>query len=275
MSCMKFSVSMCTYEMDDPVWLETAVESVLNGTVKPDEIVLVVDGPVGEELDDVIKKYESYDIFKIIRLEQNKGLGNALRLAVENCTYELIARMDSDDICLPDRFETQLNFFKNDALLDVLSGDITEFIDDEKNIVGRRSVPLSDNEVKEYMKTRCALNHVATMYKKSAVLEAGNYIDWFFNEDYYLWIRMLMNGCKFGNTGTVLVNVRVGDEMYNRRGGIEYFKSEAKLQKYMLDNRIIGFSTYLINVLKRLIVQVLLPNKLRGWVFKKFAREKQ
>ena len=274
MSDLKFSVSMCTYGNDNPEWLETAIESVLNNTVKPDEIVLVVDGPVDIELDSVIRKYEDKSCFKTIRLEKNAGLGNALRLAVENCSYELIARMDSDDISLPDRFENQLKFFENDSDLDVLSGDITEFIDDEGNIVGLRSVPVSNDEVKEYMKTRCAFNHVATMYKKSAVLKAGNYIDWFFNEDYYLWIRMLLNGCKFGNTGTVLVNVRVGDEMYNRRGGLKYFKSEARLQKFMLDNKVIGFGTYFINVLKRLIVQVMLPNRLRGWVFKKFAREK-
>lgn len=273
MNNMKFSVSMSVYKLDNPDWLETAIESILNSTVKPDEIVLVVDGPVGGELDVLISKYEENPIFKVIRLEENQGLGNALRIAIENCSNELIARMDSDDINLPNRFEEQLKYFEENENLDVLSGDITEFIDTEDNIVGRRCVPKTNEEIKEYMKTRCALNHVATMYKKSAVLQAGNYMDWFCNEDYYLWVRMLENGCTFGNTGTDLVNVRVGNEMYNRRGGMAYFKSEANLQKYMLDKKIINFKTYLINVLKRLIVQVLLPNKLRGWVFKKFARE--
>ena len=132
---------------------------------------------------------------------------------------------------------------------------------------------MQDKEIKEYMKKRCAMNHVAVMYKKSSVLRVGNYQDWPWNEDYYLWVRMLKEGCRFANTGTILVNVRVGEDMYRRRGGWRYFKSEAKLQKYMKKNKIIGFGTYVMNVAKRFIVQVLLPNKIRGWVFKKFARK--
>ena len=112
------------------------------------------------------------------------------------------------------------------------------------------------------------------MFKKQAVLEVGNYIDWHYNEDYYLWIRMAEKGVKFANITDTLVNVRVGKEMYARRGGFKYFKSEAGLQNYMLKHKVIGFGTYVINIAKRFIVQVLLPNKLRGWVFKTFAREK-
>lgn len=110
------------------------------------------------------------------------------------------------------------------------------------------------------------------MYKKSAVQAAGGYLDWFWNEDYYLWIRMQLNNAVFANTGTVLVNVRVGEEMYQRRGGKKYFKSEYGLQKLMLDNKMISFPTFVINVSKRIIIQRLLPNKIRGWVFRKFAR---
>lgn len=274
MENLKFSVSMCTYRKDNPEWFRIAVESILNGTVKPDEVVLVVDGPVPNELNIVINEYEINPIFKVIRLEKNMGLGNALRVAVENCTYELIARMDSDDISLPNRFEQQLAYFKKDDELDVLSGDIVEFISDENQIVSRRSLPIPDIEIKKDMKKRCSVNHPAVMLKKTSVLSVGNYIDWFFNEDYYLWIRMMKNGCKFNNTGTILVKMRIGKDMYDRRGGMKYFKSETKLQKYMLDNKIIGFGTFLENVTKRFIVQVLLPNKIRGWVFKKFARER-
>lgn len=124
------------------------------------------------------------------------------------------------------------------------------------------------------MKTRCAMNHVTVMYRKSAVQAAGGYQDWFWNEDYYLWIRMMERGSVFGNTGTVLVNVRVGEDMYNRRGGKKYFHSELDLQKYMLAKKIIGYPTYVMNVAKRAVVQLLLPNKIRGWVFRTLAREK-
>ena len=113
------------------------------------------------------------------------------------------------------------------------------------------------------------------MFRKQAVLNAGNYLDWFWNEDYYLWVRMMISKCRFANLPEVLVNVRSGEEQYARRGGIKYFKSEVGIQRYMLDNQIINFfwGGYLINVAKRLIVQVLLPNKIRGWVFRTFARD--
>ena len=116
------------------------------------------------------------------------------------------------------------------------------------------------------------MNLVTVMFKKSSVDKAGGFIDWYCEEDYYLWVRMSLANMKFKNVDDDLVNVRVGNEMYRRRGGIKYFKSEAALQKYMFKNKVIGFVTFFINVNKRLIVQVLLPNKLRGWVFKKFAR---
>ena len=124
------------------------------------------------------------------------------------------------------------------------------------------------------MKRRCAMNHVSVMYKKSAVLKAGGYLDWFWNEDYYLWIRMMINGAVFANTGSVLVNVRVGEEMYKRRGGKKYFKSEVGLQKYMLNHGVISKYTYLMNCCKRWVVQIILPNSMRAMVFKVFARRR-
>ena len=116
------------------------------------------------------------------------------------------------------------------------------------------------------------MNQMTVMFKKSSVDKVGGYIDWFCEEDYYLWLRMAMNNMKFKNLPETLVNVRVGEEMYMRRGGLKYFTSEAKLQGFMLKNKIIGFPRYIINVSQRLVLQVLMPNKMRGWVFKKFAR---
>jgi glycosyltransferase involved in cell wall biosynthesis len=276
MNNIDFSVAMSVYKNDNAEFFCRAIESITDmQTVKPTEIVLVVDGPVGEELDAAICDCEKkYAYLKAIRLPENGGLGNALKIAVENCSYELIARMDSDDVAVSDRFEQQLKFFADGAECDIVGGDITEFIDSEDNIVGKRSVPTTHEEITEYMKSRCAFNHPTVMFKKSIVLSVGGYIDWFWNEDYYLWIRMFLKGFKFANVPDVLVNVRVGNEMYQRRGGMKYFKSEAGIQKLMLDNKIIGFSRYIINVTQRLILQVLMPNRLRGFIFKIFAREK-
>lgn len=275
MSNLPFSVAMSVYKNDNAEFFDRALKSITEEqTVKPSEIVLVVDGPVGDEINQVIEKYSSaYGIFNVVRLEQNGGLGNALKLAVENSSNELIARMDSDDVSLPTRFEKQLQLMEQTGA-DIVGGFMTEFIDSEDNLVGMRQVPLENEDIKRDMKKRCAMNHVTVMYKKSAVLACGGYLDWHYNEDYYLWIRMLLNGATFGNSQDVFVNVRVGKEMYQRRGGWKYFKSEKGLQKYMKKNKIIGFGTYFMNVTKRFIVQVLMPNRLRGWVFKKFARKK-
>ncbi len=274
MNNIPFSVAISVYCNDDEKCFDRALQSITQDqSVKPSEIVLVCDGPLNERLDSVIDKYEKqYPVFQIIRLSENKGLGNALKIAVEKASNELIARMDSDDISVPDRFEQQIQFFKAHPEIDIVGGDISEFIGMESNIVGKRVVPEIDDEIKQYMKKRCAMNHVTVMYKKSAVQAAGGYLDWFWNEDYYLWIRMQLNKSVFANTGTVLVNVRVGEEMYARRGGDRYFKSEIGLQKLMLNEGIIDRKTYTENCIKRFVVQKVLPNRARAWVFKRFAR---
>ena len=268
----KFSVSMCVYEKDNPEWFNNAVQSIMNQTVKPDEVVIVVDGPVPENLSKIIKKYEGIDCFKVIWFPTNLGHGNARRIGLENTSNELVSLMDADDISLPDRFEQQLKYFEDNPELDIVGGDIAEFIDEESNIIGKRIVPQSDKDIKAYLKKRCPFNQMTVMFKKSSVMNAGGYLDWFCDEDYYLWIRMFLKNAVFANTGTVLVNVRVGKDMYARRGGIKYFLSEAKLQKFMFHKGIINFARAFINIFQRLILQVLMPNWLRALVFKYLAR---
>lgn len=270
----RFSVAMSVYKNDNSQHFARSLQSITEDqTLMPDEIVLVVDGPVGEKINEVIADYSNkHPVFNVVRLEKNGGLGNALRIAVENCKYELIARMDSDDVAIPTRFEDQIRFMSENDV-DIVGGHICEFVEEEGNFVSRREVPLTDKDIKADMKGRCAFNHMTVMFRKSAVQAVGGYLDWHYNEDYYLWLRMMLAGCCFANIDSVLVNVRVGAEMYQRRGGRKYFNSEAKLQKFMWKNKIITFPKYAVNVTKRFIVQVLLPNKLRGWVFKKFARK--
>lgn len=269
----KFSVSMCVYGKDNPEWFRTAVDSILNQTRKPDEVVLVVDGPVPQKLDDVINHFEQNSIFKVIRLPENKGHGEARRVGLNNCSNELVALMDADDISAEDRFEKQLAMFESDSELTIVGGNITEFVGTPDNIVEARVVKSDDASIKEDMKKRCPMNQVTVMFKKSRVDSVGGYIDWYCEEDTYLWLRLFLDGAKFANLPDYLVNVRIGKEMYQRRGGTKYFMSEAKLQKFMLDNKIIGLGRFAVNVGERLVVQVLLPNKLRSWVFKNFARK--
>ena len=267
----KYSVLMSLYIKEKPEYLRLAVDSMLNQTVKPDEIVIVEDGPLTDALYAVLDEYG--DKITRIRNEKNLGLGLALNVGLKACRNELVARMDTDDISKPERCEAQLQYFEQHPETDIVGGDIAEFIGDESNIVAKRVVPQRNVEIREYMKKRCAFNHMSVMYKKTAVEAAGGYQDWFWNEDYYLWIRMWLNGAVFRNTGTVLVNVRTGEEMYQRRGGKKYFKSEKGLQDYMLEHGMIGFGTYAMNVSKRFVVQEMLPNSVRGLVFRKFARK--
>lgn len=273
---MQFSVLMSVYGKDKPEDFRTAVESVsIRQTVVPDELLVIVDGPVQESLRTaIVDLEEKIRYMKILWQEENKGLGTALRVGVENASYEFIARMDSDDIAMPDRFERQLEMFEKDPGLSMVGGDITEFIGAPDNIVGRRTVPAQGGKIKSYMKSRCPFNHMTVMFKRSEVLKAGNYQDWFWNEDYYLWIRMMMAGCKFANISAPLVNVRVGKGMYARRGGMKYFKSEAGIHRYMYDHDLISFPRYIFNVAVRFAVQVLMPDNIRGLVFRKLFRSK-
>lgn len=272
----QFSIITSVYKNDKPEFVRVALDSMLiNQSVKPSEIVLVQDGPVPDELSNLLSEYEMKypEVMNIIRLEKNGGLGNALKLGTETAKYALVARMDSDDICLPNRFEKQLEYLEQHPEVDIVGGQMTEFIGEPDNIVGRRVVPTDNEAIYEFMKSRCALNHVTVMFRKEAVLRVGNYQDWFWNEDYYLWVRMMAGGCKFGNVEDVLVNVRSGADQYARRGGRKYYESEKGIKKLQLEKGMITRSEYTYFVAQRYILQILMPNWLRGWVFRTFARK--
>lgn len=273
---LQFSVVTSVYRNDKPAFVARALESITTAqSVKPDEVVLVVDGPVPEELRKLILgiAQSAPNLYNIIWLPENKGLGNALRVGVENAKYDIVARMDSDDVSAPDRFEKQIAYMEKHPDCDVLGGQITEFIDSETNIVGKREVPCTHYEILMWLKGRCPFNHMSVTMLRSRVIAVGNYLDWHFNEDYYLWIRMAEAGYRFANLPDTLVNVRVGKEMYARRGGWKYFKSEKGLQDYMLGHKMISLPRYCYNVLGRFVIQVAMPNKLRGFIFQKLFRK--
>lgn len=270
----KYSVLMSLYYKEKPENLIQAIDSMINQTIKPDEIVMIYDGPLTEELYETMDNYITQypGLFNVIKNEKNIGLGLSLNKGVKLCKNELIARMDTDDISKLDRCEKQLKCFEK-MNIDICGTFIDEFIGDITTKVGRRIVPENDLDIKKFLKKRCPLNHMTVMMKKEIVIQSGNYLDLFWNEDYYLWIRLAEKGAVFYNIVESLVNVRVGNEMYKRRGGIKYFKSEKYLQDYMLNHKIINIIEYISNMLKRIIIQILLPSQIRGLIFKKFARE--
>ncbi|MBD5435116.1 MAG: glycosyltransferase [Treponema sp.] len=270
----RFSATISCYKNDSPKDFETAFLSIYNQTVRPDEIIITVDGPIPSELEQVVSRFEREFQAVILRSAQNNGQGMAHALAVSHAKYDYIAIMDADDISVPDRFEKQLAVIAEHPEIDVIGGQIDEFIGSPENVVGIRSVPLEDHMVKRYLRRRCPFNHVTILMNSHMVKEAGNYQDWHYNEDYFLYCRMLEKGAVFCNLPDILVHVRVGEEMYRRRGGWKYFKSEARLQGWMLRHKIISLPQYCVNVLLRLCVQVVMPNRLRGFVFQKLFRDK-
>ena len=267
---------MAVYKGDNPVHFRTAMESItIHQKLQPSELVLSIDGPITVSMENEIKTLQKkIPYIKVIRLPKNMGLGIALKNGMENASYDVIARMDSDDIALPDRLEKQYAFLEQHPECDMVGGQISEFISEPGNVVGKRIVPTTDKEIHEWLKKRCPSNHMTVMMCRQKVLDVGNYVDWHYNEDYYLWIRMAEAGCKFANLPDNLVNVRVGKEMYQRRGGWKYFKSEKGLQDYMLKHRIISLPRYLFNVAVRFGVQVAMPNKVRGFIFQKLFRKR-
>lgn len=271
----KYSVLMSLYVKENAENFRTAINSMLNQTCSPDEIVLVEDGPLTDELYAVINEVKESNpglITSIIH-EKNQGLGSALRHGVEASRNELVVRMDTDDIAAIDRCEKQLKFMNENLDVTIVGGQIEEFIDEESNIVGKREVPTTDSNLKDYIQKRCPFNHMTVMFRKSDIMEVGNYKEWFWNEDYYLWIRLALADKKFANLPETLVYVRTGTEMYKRRGGMKYFASERDIQKLMYEQGLIGYPRYVVNVSERLILQVLMPNWFRGIIFRTFARK--
>lgn len=271
---MKFSVLMSVYRNDKREYVEETIKSIWdNQTLKPDEIVLMVDGPIPNELDSYVRELSAKDCFKVYWQEENQGLGKTMANGVVKCNYELIARMDSDDIALPDRFEKQIKFLTENPDISIVGGQISEFIDMPESIVGYRKVPLSPDDCRAYYRDRDPLNHVTVMFRKSDIIAAGNYQHWHLDEDTFLWGRVLKNGFKIANLPDVLVNVRSGKDMYARRGGWKYFKSDTAILKWKWKNGFLGFGRYLYNYLIRFTVQVMMPNKFRGFIFKKLLRK--
>ena len=269
----EFSVLMSVYAKDKPSWVSQALDSISNNSIKPAEVVVVIDGPISADLQQVLTDFsKEYSQVKLYPLEKNGGLGPALAYGIQKCSHELVARMDADDISLADRFEKQLSYFSTHPKTAVLSGWIQEIEGDTLEPVAIRKVPLTDKEIKKYIKTRSPFNHMTVMYKKSAVLAVGNYTPFHLMEDYYLWARMAAKGYEMANLPDIVLNARVDSAMYGRRGGLKYFKNNYAMSKKLCELGIISMPTHLFNTAVRFCVQVLMPNSVRGWFYKKVLR---
>ncbi|MBL4936351.1 glycosyltransferase [Clostridium sp. YIM B02515] len=272
---MEFSVLMSVYYKENASYLKKAIDSILNQTLRPSEIVIVEDGKLTHELNDCIGEYviNNDGLFKIVKLEKNKGLGEALKIGLLNCSYDIVARMDTDDICRSDRFEKQINYLRNNSNVSIVGSYIAEFEGSPNNIISIRKVPVTYKEVYTNSKRRNPLNHMTVVFRKNDILNSGNYRTFLLNEDYDLWCRVLMNNYIIENIPDTLVYARAGNEMYMRRGGIKYFRSELELQKQLYNSNFISFYRLSTNIILRFTVRIL-PNRLRSTLYRVFLRKK-
>ena len=256
---MSFSVLISIYHKENPEFFHRAMESIWDEqTIKPSEIVLVQDGKLTAELYKTIDIWKDKIgvIFKIIPLEKNVGLGDALKIGLKNCSYELVARMDTDDISMPDRFKKQLKIFES-SNIDICSGWISEFDENEQKILSYRKLTEVHDNIIKFAKKRCPINHPAVMYKKSVVEKAGGYQKMMWFEDYFLWGRMIVDGAKFYNVQESLVNMRAGYGQLERRGGYKYAVAEFR---FLMALKQIGFLNtleFIRNVSIRFVARIL------------------
>lgn len=274
MKMQNYSVLMSVYHKEKPEYLKQAIESMLAQTVLPDDFVLVCDGPLTEALDAVIaaKQQQMGGCLQVVRLAQNCGLGNALNEGIRRCKNELVARMDSDDIAYPDRCEKQLAVFRDHPEVSICSGIVEEFTTDPEVVDARRVPPETHEEIVAFSKKRCPFNHPCVMYKKSAVEAVGSYQDFYLLEDYYLWLRLLMAGYEGYNLQQPLLHMRAGADMYLRRAGWKYARTQTKLFRFMKQQGYIGTGQYIRSCVLR-SASALAPNWLRKFMFKKVLRK--
>ncbi len=272
---MFFSVLISVYYKENPEFFKQSLDSIFTQTLTPDEVVLVEDGDLTNELYVVIDTYcAKYPELKIVKLEKNSGLGVALNEGLKYCSYDLVARMDTDDISSKDRFEKQIKYFNEHPEIALLSGYIEEFDNVPTESVSVRRVPCEYLQIKSFLKKRNAFNHMAVMFRKNAVMDSGGYQHVPYLEDHDLWIRMIQKGYLAANLPDILVKARIGADMIGRRHGLGYARHELYFLKRQLKTHFITKMEFCILVILRIPVR-LLPKFLLSFIYKVLRKIKR
>lgn len=273
MTTPHFSVLLSIYEKEHNNHLKASLQSIINQTLMPSEIVLVKDGPLTDDLNSTIDMFVNLypNLIKIIPLKENLGLGKALNIGLKECSYEIVARMDTDDIASPNRFQKQISFLSVHDNIDVLGSHIQEFVSDPLKPSGWRIVPESHDQVVRQSKWKNPMNHMTIVFRKSSVIKSGGYQHFPGFEDYHLWIRMIQHGYRFYNLQESLIFARVGNDMVGRRHGYNYLKHELKFIKWMLDTNYINrFQKYKMTCTRT--IARLIPKKVLQLIYSKLNR---
>ena len=253
---IKFTLLMCTYYYDDPKLLELSIESIFKNTIKPNFFILTVDGEIPKKNWDVIIKLRKKYKIKLNILQKNVGLALALNNALKLVKTKWIARADSDDINMITRFEKQIEIARNNY--DVIGSNILE-VDLNNEIQNlQKQMPISNSDIKKYLKSRNPINHMTVFYKTDFVKKVGGYPDFYHREDYGLWIKLKYHGAIFHNINESLVQVNGGKSLFKRRRGFKNIPAEFKLQLLCYRLKIKPFYLAIFHFFARVII-LLLP----------------
>lgn len=266
-----YSVLMTTYYKENPIFLKEAIESVLNQTHPTDDFILVVDGEIGKELLEVIKQYEKNPIMKIIYQPVNKGLGFAVNIGLKYVKNELVGRADSDDICLPERFEKQIKFMQLNQGISAASSSVKELYED--GTVKIKYLPLLPEDIGRYAIWRNPINHPAVVFRKSDIENVGGYLPLYRHEDYYLFARLLVSGFSLANIEECTVIMRMTRDSFKRRSGFRLYKSTLVISKLFYENKYISHWEFLYRNGINFIYKVLLSSRIKQIITEKILRK--
>ena len=269
---IKFTVLMCTYFKDDPYLLKKAIESVFKNSIKPNFFILTIDGPIPEINNQIINDLKKSYAIEVIYLKENVGLALALNSSLKFVKTDWIARADSDDINLEKRFSTQLKYAQLNY--DVIGSNILEIDRNGKLPNLKKNMPITNLEIREYIKSRNPINHMTVFYKKEVIISNGGYPNIYQREDYGLWAKLMHKNCLFYNVEDILVHVNGGKSLYKRRGGYKNAIAEIKLQLLLFKCKIKPLGLLIFDLFLRSAI-LLLPNKILEKIYTKILRVKQ
>jgi len=266
MTIPHFSVLMSLYDKENPSYLEQCLRSLQFQTLLPQQIVIVFDGPINDILESVVNRYCAFLPINVVRLSQNKGLGNALNFGMAFCEHEIIARMDTDDYCDKNRFLKQITFMGMHPEVSILGSAIDEYDETMSIFLGTRKTKIHTHDIKKYARFRSPFNHMTVVFRKSKILSIGGYKHHYCMEDYNLWLRAIAANMEFYNFNDSLVMARTGVKMISRRKGLKYIQSEWELAKLKYNLRIQGVIGATVSLILRSLPR-LLPKKLLTTIY--------
>ena len=269
-----YSVIMGIYYKVNPKHLKISIDSILNQTYKTNEFIIIKDGKLTEEQENVINNIlkDNKGLFKVYEFKRNMGSGHAYNKGIEMCTNKWAAIMDSDDYAVPEKFEKQMKYLSNHEDIDAIGSNAIEFVDDFNNVVSTRIMPETNNEIIKFGHGRCPMIQPTVIFKVQSVKDVGSYQHSPLTEDFDLYIRMIMNNCKFYTYQEILYYIRTNKDFFKRRGGIKYLKPILSFKYKYYKKGYFSLMQFIKTSIASFVV-ALLPNRMRTLIYKKFLRK--